>query len=82
MLVSLSDGRIINKVWIPFSELTGFTNIFVAGYVCGGGNGWASSGIPDGIIDPYAHTDNGGNPPNGNTVTNQVTNFIELTLPW
>jgi hypothetical protein len=73
----LGDGRIINKVWIPFSELTGFTNIFVAGYVCGGSQGWASSGIPDGIIDP-----NVGTPPGGSTITNQVTNFIEVTLPW
>jgi hypothetical protein len=71
----LGDGRIVNKVWIPFSELTGFTNIFVAGYVCGGGQGWASSGIPDGIIDPNAGS-------SGGTVTNQVTNFVTLTLPW
>jgi len=71
----LGDGRIINKVWIPFSELTGFTNIFVAGYVCGGGQGWASSGIPAGIIDPNAGS-------SGGTVTNWVTNFIEVTLPW
>jgi hypothetical protein len=71
----LGDGRIINKVWIPFSELTGFTNIFVAGYVCGGGQGWASSGIPAGIIDPNAGS-------SGGTVTNQVTNFVTVTLPW
>jgi hypothetical protein len=71
----LGDGRIINKVWIPFSELTGFTNIFVAGYVCGGGDGWASSGIPDGIIDPNAGS-------SGGSVTNQVTNFVTVTLPW
>jgi hypothetical protein len=71
----LGDGRIINKVWIPFSELTGFTNIFVAGYVCGGSQGWASSGIPAGIIDPLAGS-------SGGSVTNYVTNFIELTLPW
>jgi hypothetical protein len=76
----LGDGRIINKVWIPFSELTGFTNIFVAGYVCGGDKGWASSGIPAGIIDPNAGNPAG--PPNGDTVTNQVTNFVKLTLPW
>jgi hypothetical protein len=73
---NLDDGdRIINKVWIPFSELTGFTNIFVAGYVCGGSQGWASSGIPAGIIDPNAGS-------SGGTVTNWVTNFIEVTLPW